>query len=251
MPPRPARASVRRDRRFPLHFLIVGGTPDDRRRHAQALAPPASTVSLDARVLPFTRIEQIALPMPPRVVLLDNIERAFPAYQAGSTRLVLTQSTYLLQKWIDRLDPQDVVIATGDAATLERVAPEAFQRRGPWREFQVERLGNSPGHFTTEDTKNPKDETERPKDHGFVSLVSSVVIGIPSQLAAAYEVGDGAARLHLCRDAVERAPDDAVAHLALASALRENRDVAARNSLERAAALAPEWEAVHYELGKL
>jgi tetratricopeptide (TPR) repeat protein len=47
-------------------------------------------------------------------------------------------------------------------------------------------------------------------------------------------------------------PDSAVAHLALASACREARDGAgAREALDRAAALAPEWEAVVYESGKL
>jgi Flp pilus assembly protein TadD len=74
---------------------------------------------------------------------------------------------------------------------------------------------------------------------------------MPRPLATAYQVSDAVERVRVCREAVERAPNDAVAHLALASALRENRDLAARNSLERAAALAPEWEAVHYEAGKL
>jgi hypothetical protein len=31
----------------------------------------------------------------------------FPTRRAGGVRLVLTQSTYLVQKWIDRLAPGD------------------------------------------------------------------------------------------------------------------------------------------------
>ena len=81
------------------------------------------------------------------MLVIDDIERAFPDAQAGGTRLVLTQSTYLLQKWIDRLDEGDRIVATADRAALERCAPEAFQARGP-----LERL-RDPGS-PTEDTKD-------------------------------------------------------------------------------------------------
>ena len=87
-------------------------------------------VRLDARTLPFTRVDAIALPPPPRSVVIEDIDRAFPDRQQGGTRLVLTQSTYLLQKWIDRLDEGDRIIATADRAALERCAPEVFS--GAW-----------------------------------------------------------------------------------------------------------------------
>jgi len=59
-------------------------------------------------------------------------------------------------------------------------------------------------------------------------------------------------RVRLCREATSLEPDSPVAWLSLASACRETRDAAgAREALERAAALAPDWEAVHYERGKL
>jgi tetratricopeptide (TPR) repeat protein len=72
------------------------------------------------------------------------------------------------------------------------------------------------------------------------------------RLASAFSASDSGERLRLCREAVSLAPESAVAHLGLASACRENRDgAAAREALDRAAALAPDWEAVAYESGKL
>jgi tetratricopeptide (TPR) repeat protein len=71
-------------------------------------------------------------------------------------------------------------------------------------------------------------------------------------LERAFAASDPAERLRLCREAVALAPESAVPHLALASAYRETRDgTAARDALDRAASLAPEWEAIAYESGKL
>jgi tetratricopeptide (TPR) repeat protein len=82
----------------------------------------------------------------------------------------------------------------------------------------------------------------------FVPSLSSAC----ERLANAFTASDPAERLRLCRDAASLDPSSAVACLALASACRETRDgVAARHALDRAAALAPEWEAVAYESGKL
>ena len=78
------------------------------------------------------------------------------------------------------------------------------------------------------------------------------VFPIAAVLARAFAVGDPAERLRLCREASELDPECEVAQLALASACRETRDgAAARDALDRATALAPEWEAVFYESGKL
>jgi tetratricopeptide (TPR) repeat protein len=209
-----------------VHVLLLGGSPDDRARAARGYA--AAPVVLDARSLPFLRAADIALPPSPRTIVIDALERAFPDHQAGGTRLVLTQSTYLLQTWIDRLEPGDRIIATADRVALEQCAPEALQGRGPWGAFQI--LENAP----TTDTEGSKDT----EDGG-------------ERLARAYASSDSVERLRLCREAVSLEPESAVAWLAYASALRENRDLAARDALERAAALAPEWEAAHYESGKL
>ena len=221
-----------------MHQLILGGTRDRRLQIAHAARFTASVVRLDAAKLPFTRLDAVVLPPAPRVLLIDDLELSFPDAQAGGTRLVLTQSTYLLQKWIDRLDEGDRIVATADRAALERCAPEAFQGRGPWRYFSV---------INTEDTGDPKE------DQPFEPSPSLVLNQpVPELLQRGFSAGDPAERLRLCREAVSLDSECEVAHLSLASACRESRDgAAARAALDRAATLAPGWEAVDYESGKL
>jgi tetratricopeptide (TPR) repeat protein len=219
-----------------VHVLILGGDSAARMHAARAAIPSShSVLTLDAGTLPFMRVSAIALPTAPRAIVIDEIDRAFPERQLGGTRLVLTQSTYLLQKWVDLLDEGDRIIATADADTLKRCAPEAFQGRGPWQYFT---------RLNTEDTK---------ESQAIVSPVSFVLTQpVPALLARAFAASDPAERLGLCREAVSLDPDCEVASLALASAYRESRDgEGARASLDRAAALAPEWEPVAYERGKL
>ena len=124
------------------HLLILGGTAADR-GHAARLHVPAthSVFVADAATLPFTLVSAISLPAPPRAIVIDEIDRAFPDRQAGGTRLVLTQSIYLLQKWVDRLDAGDRIIATADRETLERCAPEFLQARGCWSAFEIRDVG--------------------------------------------------------------------------------------------------------------
>ncbi len=56
----------------------------------------------------------------------------------------------------------------------------------------------------------------------------------------------------MCLDAVRDEPGNAALHLACASAAMERLTFdAAHESLEQARALAPDWEAVHFEFGKL
>jgi len=75
---------------------------------------------------------------------------------------------------------------------------------------------------------------------------------MPATLARAYQASSPGERVRLCQDAAASEPSSAVAFLALASACRETQDaVGARDAIDCAAALAPEWEAVHYESGKL
>ena len=234
----------------PVHFLILGGSPLDRRRLAQTHVPETHTaVRLDSGTSPCVRAGDVVLPPSPRAVLVDDIERAFPNAQARGVRLVLTQSTYLVQKWIDRLAPGDRIVATADRDALERDAPEALQARGPWRGFEIIEVINT-GVPNTKDTKDTK---EREPDHSSVSFVSSVVnTSVDQLLARAFRLADPAERVRLCREAVAIDPESAVAHVALASACRETQDASgAREALDRAATLAPDWEAVHYESAKL
>jgi protein O-GlcNAc transferase len=91
---------------------------------------------------------------------------------------------------------------------------------------------------------------ENPPFVSFVPFVSNRPV--PELLARAFAASAPAERLSLCREAVSLDPECEVANLALASACREARDGgAARQALDRAAALAPAWEAVAFESGKL
>jgi len=229
------------------HLLILGGSRDDRRGAAFGRVPASHTVVIvDSRTLPFTPPRDVDLPPSPRVVLVPDIERAFPNAQAGGTHLVLTQSTYLVQTWIDRLASGDRIVTTADRAALGRDAPEALRGRGPWRGFEmvdVDDISAVDDLSTTEDTE----EGSR-QDLTSVSPVSSAV----NLLARAYTLADPAERVRLCLEAVTLDRKSAVAQIALASAWRETQDAsAAREALDRAAALAPDWAAVHYESGKL
>jgi tetratricopeptide (TPR) repeat protein len=239
-----------------MHLLIVGGT----RRQRIAVARTrggAPTVALDAATLPFVRFAPATLTRrTPRVIAIDDVERACPNAQAGGARLVLTQSTYLVQKLLDLLEATDRVIVTADRAALDRKAGDALQARGPWASFEVVDLDHDPAFLNTKDTKdtegqNLTEDLDR-SDLSFASFVSVVVDQRSTELVVrAYESPSTAERIALCREAVAAAEDDPVAQLALASACREARDMdGARAALDRAAALAPDWEAVHYENGK-
>jgi tetratricopeptide (TPR) repeat protein len=209
-----------------VHILIVGGTRGERLRRARAAAARESSS-----------------------LRLDDLERAFPNNQTGGTRFVLTQSTYVMQAFLDSLTRADRVIVTADRVLLERNAPEAFERRGPWHLFDLMDLDKSAVTkiASTEDTE----------DTGHSCAVFTVPLVVPSVpsavslLVRAFESADAAERLALCHDAVSRDAHSALAWLALASAARESNDMSsARAALDRAAALAPEWAAVHYEDGK-
>ena len=187
--------------------------------------------------MPFLRVSGADLPVPrPRVIHIDEVGSAFPDAQAEGIRLVLTQPGYTLQKWIDVLDPDDRIIATAEQLALSKGAPEARQGRGPWRQFRVLDLGVS---VSGSGRAASKGNEEAPQ------------LTLEEQLARAYESPSSDDRLQLCRMAAASAPGSAVALLALASAYREVANMeGAREALDEAARLAPDWEAVHYEDGK-
>jgi tetratricopeptide (TPR) repeat protein len=196
-----------------------------------------SRLVLDGAALPFTRLDHLTLPRAPRLVRIDDIELAFPDRQTGGVRLILTQPTYLLQKLIDRLAPEDVLIATADRGALQRVAPEALLGTGAWRRFVAEdRIEH--GIKDTEETKDTK--VEQAASVSFMSLLRSAF--------TRESPGDRAA---LCREAAHAAPSSEVAALCLASACREIGDVkGARSALDSVLQLASDWEAAHFEDGK-
>ena len=137
----------------------------------------------------------------------------FPTRQAGGTRLVLTQSTYLLQKWIDRLDDGDRIIATADRAALERCAPEALQARGPLEQLRDRRsrAGLRPATSRTQTSSDPVSSVPRARSPSCSRARSPS--SDPSRASASVPRGRRA-RPGSCE----------VAQLALASACRENRD---------------------------
>lgn len=230
----------------PRHLLLVGGTRAIREARAadeQDRARAAAVLAVRAATLPFVRAAASELPAAtPRLLCVDDLEQAFPNLQTSGTRLVLTQSTYLLQRWLDHLDPADRIVATADLAALEQAAPEAFQRRGPWRHFQLVHLGNE-----LEDNM----DAARARDAPSGGRAGIAPTSVELTLANAYRSPSADERLRLCLGAVESAPNSAVVALACASACRELQDMdGARQALDRAAVLAPDWEAVHFEDGK-
>jgi tetratricopeptide (TPR) repeat protein len=227
------------------HGLLVGGSRADRLRAADARErtfPGRPRVVLNAATLPFTRFDPTILrgagsapPDSPRVVRIDNVELAFPDRQTGGVRLVLTQSTYLLQKLLDLLHPDDVVIATGGLDALQHSAPEAFQGRGPWRRFTA---AVAPDAEAVQDTRG---RTPSGSSHAAVQAL----------LVSAYASNSPGERHTLCRRAAAEHPGSEVAALSLASACREIQALdCARSALDEALRLAPEWEAAHFEDGK-
>ena len=97
------------------NLLIVGGSRAERERAAVAeehtvAAHAAAIVSLDSTWLAFIRPSRALLPdSNPRLIRIREIHDAFPNAQSSGTRLILTQSTYLLQKWLDVMGPGDVI----------------------------------------------------------------------------------------------------------------------------------------------
>jgi tetratricopeptide (TPR) repeat protein len=214
-----------------VHLLILGGARVARLSAADAWEQEhagRARITLDAASLAFTRIDRLALPPAPRLVRIDDLHLAFPNRQTGGLRLVLTQSTYLLQKLVDRLAPEDVVVATADQEALQRVAPEALHRSGAWRLFQF---------ASVQDTK----------EELAVRVHSSSV----SLLQRAFSCESPTERVALCREAARATPSSEVVALSLASACREVEDVeGARAALDAALQLAPDWDAARFEDGK-
>lgn len=108
------------------------------------------------------------------------------------------------------LSAGDRIVATADTEILTQSAPEAFARRGPWRFFNIVEIST------------PEATEDRP-----VAVTSSAA---PSSVSSVSPVVELLRQATICRD---------------------QGDIAgARQALDQALQLAPDWEAVHYELGK-
>jgi tetratricopeptide (TPR) repeat protein len=217
---------------MPFH-CVVGGRRSEREAAARAhLSQSGSAIvpALPSAVhWPFTRaiVPDIASGVPAAILIAD-LHLAFPAGQTSGTRLVLTQSTYQLQRWLDRIGASQAgVVAHASKSALADVAPEAFTGRGPWSRITIEEL---PG----------EDETAVPPMTDSAPL-HSVYSRPPGE------------RLDILRGAsADGGHANPALHLGVASTLMELDDLQpAQEALEQAIALAPDWEAVWFEYGKL
>jgi tetratricopeptide (TPR) repeat protein len=210
----------------------VGGTPGS---HPAPRRPPAVDASAtDDRTAPGWPLQRHVTPTgpaPPHHIRLLDLHRAFPAGQTGGTRLVLTQATYQLQRWLDWLERNPSVAVYGDcSAGSAALAREASARRGPWARIAV-------------DAVPPRDASESGEaawDEAFGPLLD------------AFARGTAEDRWHQSHRLGLDHPHHAAVNLAHASACMELARIdEAHTAIERAMAVAPEWEAVHFELGKL
>jgi tetratricopeptide (TPR) repeat protein len=169
------------------------------------------------------------------VVRLPHLHLAFPSGQTAGTRLVLTQSTYQIQRWLDWLDanPDCSIVADADRASLTRNSPETFARRGPWSRVEIVDEDGAPAG------------REGPSYGGRDSTARQ-------ELHEAFVQTDPGVRLAVCRRASELEPGNPALRLAFASACMELQLLDdAQAALREALAIAPDWEAVSFELGKL
>ena len=226
--------------------LIVGAGTADRNGAALARVQefwrryPAAVVWRDRAPDAWPFEQQVVIegsPDEPCVLVVTDIGQAFPNAQTNATRLVSTQSTYTVQKRLDALErrPAALIVATANEVELRAGADEAFSGRGPWARFSVLRVSG---------------EAERP---GLARVPEGPADGegAAAWLQFGYRNASPALRVESCRRATALDDASAVAHLALGSACMEQEDFEdARQALDRAAALAPEWEAIYFERGK-
>jgi tetratricopeptide (TPR) repeat protein len=128
--------------------VVVGGNRDARAAAVRALldaapkVPPVREIHAAAH-WPFLRHVMPPIRPPvfggPVTMWLRDLHLAFPAQRMPGIRLVLTQSTYQLQRVLDALaaNPAYVVVADGDS----RLRSEAAGRRGPWANIEISDLG--------------------------------------------------------------------------------------------------------------
>jgi tetratricopeptide (TPR) repeat protein len=210
---------------------VIGGSRADRDAavRERSSAPPISAVP--AATWPFIRAVLPAdLPPQPVTIRIPDLHLAFPTGQISGTRLVLTQSTYQVQRWLDWLDahPQVTVVADASADAMKAAAAELFVGRGPWSRTEVVRLEG--------------DEAD-----AAAPLEPAIAL-----LRSAFQAADPASRLAIFEQALLEDEGNPALHLAVGSASMEVEDAPrAQRALDRALELAPDWEAAWFEYGKL
>ena len=198
--------------------IYIGGGRDQRAAAVRAAhqappkGPPLREVHAAAQ-WPFLRHVMPPIRPPvfggPATLWLRDLHLAFPLQTSPGVRLVLTQSTYQLQRVLDALDSNPAYLVLADAD--DRLRPECAGARGPWSRIEIVDLGVASPHAARE--------------------------------GPAYETADRFDIDGPCRPAL-------LMHQASARlAAGEMEDALAL--LEEARRNAPDWEAVHFELGKL
>jgi tetratricopeptide (TPR) repeat protein len=227
---------------MPTRLVVI---PTSDRHAAESLARPhvsawmgsrdsVVTVSLPSPVLPFIHPWPIPAGDHPLIVWLADLPDATGNVQQGGTRLVTTQTLFLLESVHAAVGARDALcLVTGDRARLAADAPPLLARRG--RFAGVEVAGASGESEAASWTPPPAEQVPRQA----------------ADLAAAFRLADSAARLAACVEALDGGRSPA-ALVATASACMEVNDLdAAARDLDEAIDRAPEWAAAHFERGKL
>jgi tetratricopeptide (TPR) repeat protein len=131
--------------------VYIGGTRDQRAAAVRAASLPTNSPLREIHSAAFW--PQLRHVMPPiqrpvadgsATFWFRDLHLAFPPQRMPGIRLVLTQSTYQLQRVLDALDanPRYAVVADGG----DSLRTEAAGRRGPWVHIDIHDLGPAPDH---------------------------------------------------------------------------------------------------------
>jgi Tfp pilus assembly protein PilF len=127
--------------------VVVGGSRDQRAAAVRAMigaepGPPVRELHAAAH-WPFLRHVMPPIQRPviggSATLWLRDLHLAFPPQKTPGIRLVLTQSTYQLQRVLDALDANPAYAVVADAD--RRIHSELRSRRGPWSRIRVKNIG--------------------------------------------------------------------------------------------------------------
>jgi tetratricopeptide (TPR) repeat protein len=242
--------------------VIIGGSRDQRAAavrdfHADwagpkgpALhAPPLREIHVAAH-WPFLRhvmppIQPPTYPPGPggaAMLWLRDLHLAFPPARAPGIRLVLTQSTYQLQRVLDRLETNPAYAAVADAD--DRIRPEISGRRGPWARIEIVDLGQS---------RQPAAASEGPPYEGagaFAEIPSAAAALLLHRATEAIEQQEPEAAAALLEQAVSLDPSWEAAHFEMGKMwLRSEDTERAAAAFAEAGRLMPSFAAAFSNLG--
>jgi len=182
-------------------------------------------VDANAHEWPFARTTTPSpVPSSPALIVIEHLDQAFPEGQGSGVRLVLTQATYQLQRWLDWLAKHPAVSVLGDLSSASpSLLQEARSRRGPWSRIELLEVAPAPPGA-----------------------------GDRGPLLAAFRQSSPVERHEVCARTLAASPhpDPAILLAMASSCLEVDRLDEALTSLDRARQAAPDWEAVSFELGK-